>query len=129
MEASKIFFYARGTRDQDMRRSQGSGLLTRAVALHSRADSAIRAFEPERLAAPAFTMRTLAKSPLLKPHARYLRSLLRRRPHVLSAREEALLAKLRPALGSAPGIFQTLMGPELPFVEVTLADGRRQRLS
>jgi oligoendopeptidase F len=81
--------------------------------------------DPEILAFPAgTTARFLAAEPGLAPYHFYLEDLERRRAHTLSPPEEKLLAQAGLVTPGASTIYGILANADLPFPEVTLADGR-----
>ena len=84
---------------------------------------------PEILAIPAPTLDAWIALPLLAPHRVALERLVRTRPHVLSEREERLLAMQGTFAGTAATVFRQLTDADMRFGTVVDGRGRSVELS
>ena len=89
----RVYAYAMLVRDQDTRDPGPQALHDRASSLEVRYREAISWFDPELLALPEQTLRSWCRDdPKLAVYEHFFDNVLRQRRHVLSAREEELLA-------------------------------------
>jgi len=95
---------------------------TRAAEAGSYMAPEIRAIPKKRLAA-------LLRAPVLKPYRLLLERLLRYRPHILSAREERILAMQGEVAGTADRVFSQLSDADLKFGFVADERGERVELT
>ncbi len=93
MDFSRLINYAYLKKDEDNRVSRYQEMNDRVAALGSEFGAVSSFIEPEILAIPDDTLRSfLAREPRLTIYRFYLENLLRRKPHVMSAEVENLLA-------------------------------------
>ncbi|MCB9554492.1 MAG: oligoendopeptidase F [Deltaproteobacteria bacterium] len=121
--------YARRKHDQDTRVTKYAGykeLMDQVAAKYAAATAYVK---PEILSLPKARLEALVKDKLLGDYDQYLRELLRKKPHVLSGQEEALLAKTEPARSAGYNIYSTFSAAELRFPEVKVGDGSKVRLT
>ncbi len=84
---------------------------------------------PEILAIPAATLDAWLRLPVLAPHRISLERIVRTRPHVLSEREERILAMQGTFAGTAAKVFRQLTDADMKFGTVVDGRGRRVELS
>ena len=131
----KLYAFAAMKRDEDMRESSAQALYQRAQTLAVKYDEAGSWFNPELLQVPEAKLRGWLKEPGLKVYYHYIDDLLRSKAHILSAREEELLAmagKATEAAGDAFGLlsntelrWRTVKDPEGKDVEITTSSYSR----
>jgi len=128
-EFGRLSSYAGMRSDEDTRVPEALAARQEVQQLGTDLATAAAWLAPEILSLPPGTVaRALAEEPALAPYRFFLEDLERQRAHTLSPGEEKLLAAAG-SLGQAPSTFYTVLAnAELPFPEITLADGRRVRL-
>ena len=84
---------------------------------------------PEILAIPAATLDAWIALPILAPYRIGIERLVRTRPHVLSEREEKLLAMQGTFAGTAAKVFRQLTDTDMKFGSVVDGKGRSSELS
>ena len=84
---------------------------------------------PEILAIPAATLDSWIALPILAPYRIGIERLVRTRPHVLSEREEKLLAMQGTFAGTAAKVFRQLTDTDMKFGSVVDGKGRSSELS
>jgi len=84
---------------------------------------------PEIMAIPAATLEAWLRLPVLAPHRTSLERIVRTRPHVLSEREERILAMQGTFAGTAGKVFRQLTDADMKFGTVVDGKGRRVELS
>jgi oligoendopeptidase F len=126
---ARLSTYASLSADQDTRVSAYQAMrqeMTQGFAAFGAAWSFV---EPELLAMDPTTLdRLIAGGPGLAPYTFYLRDVVRRRTHTLSAPEEQLLARYAPVASGAGTTSGLLLNADLPWPSITLAGGRTVRL-
>jgi oligoendopeptidase F len=116
-EVENMVVYAELRNSEDTRDPKAQGMYARAGMWLAKAQAALSFAEPEILNLPEETLKKIAEDPLLKAYAFYLGDLLRQKPHTLSGREEAVLAKLSDALDASGQTATALMDADLKFAE------------
>jgi oligoendopeptidase F len=122
IQLDKLAAYASMRRDEDMRESGPQALFQRAQTLSVKWDEAASWFQPELLRIPEAQLRDWLRQPDLKVYDHYIDDLLRSKTHILSAREEELLAMAGKAMESASDAFGLLSNTELRWRTVKDAD-------
>ena len=90
---SKVAVYASLLRDQDTRQAEPQAMYDRAMTLNVKLDEATAWFQPEILELPGGQLLDWCKkTPKLTVYTHYFENVLRQKPHVLSTREEELMA-------------------------------------
>ncbi len=133
----KLLVYASQLSDQDTRDNAALGLKSRATNLYVSLGQATAWIEPALLAQPEERLRSWCDgTEKLRVYRHYLDSVIRQKPHVLSPREEELLA-MSGSLGACPEeTYGVLRSAELPLPtvrdeqgnEVTLTSARFDKL-
>jgi oligoendopeptidase F len=126
---NRLAVYASLRADQDMRESGPQAMRQEITQLAAAFGAAWAFLEPELLAMePAALERALEAEPGLRPFAFYLRDVLRRKAHTLTAREEELLAQAGPVVAGPGSAASILLNADLPWPVITTSDGRDVRL-
>src|SRR5262249_43919348 len=92
IQLEKVAAYASLRRDEDMRVTANQALFQRAETLGVKWGESSSWFQPELLKLPEDKLRGWLNQPELKVYQHYFDDLLRTKEHILSAREEELLA-------------------------------------
>ena len=122
-QAEKIGSYAFLKSTEDVANPTYQGMMARYVNLATRAEEAASFIAPEIRAIPRKTMAAFLASPDLGDYRFFLEKLLRYRPHILSVKEERVLAMQGEVAGSARKIFGQLNDADLTFGTVRNEDG------
>ena len=92
IQLEKVAGFTSLRRDEDMRVAANQALFQRAQTLGVKWAESSSWFQPELLAIPEDKLRRWLKQPDLRIYQHYFDDLLRTKAHILSAREEELLA-------------------------------------
>ena len=126
----KIYVYASMKNDQDTKNAEYQALFTRVQKLVAEVSAKIAWFEPELLALSEETVATyLQAEPKLQQYQHLLEVLLAKKPHILSDKEEALLAGASDILGAPENIFGVLNNADFKFAQVSDEAGNKVQLS
>jgi oligoendopeptidase F len=121
----KLFVYARMRYDQDTADSHYQAFNDRASTLTTEAGSALAYLRPEILAiAPATIQSFLQAEPKLQVYSYELAELDRFRPHVLSSKEEALLAEASEVLSASRNTYGLLNNADMKFPSIKDDEGK-----
>lgn len=129
-EITRLYCYAAMKSDLDTRQSKYQGMKQMLRQLATDYGSKASFIGPEvaamdKAAVDAF----IKRQPGLKVYRMYLDDVQRTKAHLLSTKEEKILAEAG-LLASAPGSIYTIFSnAELPFPEVTLSDGTTAKLN
>lgn len=124
VQLEKLYAFAAMRRDEDMRASEAQALYQRAQTLAVKWDEAGSWFNPELLKIPEPELREWLKQPALSIYEHYFDDLLRSKQHVLSAREEELLAMSGKATDAATDAFGLLSNTELRWRTIKNPEGK-----
>ena len=133
----KLYVYAHMKNDQDTRVAKYQEYYAKAMTLYSQLDQVFSFYEPEFMAITEDQYQNfLAEEPKLQPYKHFFDKLLQNKDHVLSQREEELLAGAGEIFGAASETFAILDNADIvfPFVkdedenEVQLSHGVYMRL-
>jgi len=124
----QLYVFARMSRDEDNAISLYQGLASRAQALISNVGAATSYLAPEILALDEAQVMgwILARAPVYK---HYFEELFRQKAHVLSDKEEELLAQAMEMEGGAKNIFTMFNNADLRFGEIADAEGNSVELT
>lgn len=112
----KVFVYANMKRDEDNANSTYQALSDRAKALYVEVKTAISFITPEIIAIPEDTLFNYIKeNQQLKVYEQYLEDITRQKAHILSEREEELLALADEAASSPGDIFSMFNNADIKF--------------
>ncbi|WP_027408916.1 oligoendopeptidase F [Anoxybacillus tepidamans] len=124
MRIGKLYTYAHMRYDQDTTNSFYQGLNDRITALYSQASSMMAFVVPEILAIDEAKIKAfLEEKEELKLYEHALDEINRQRPHVLSAKEEALLAQAAEVMASPGNTFGMLNNADLKFPSIIDENG------
>lgn len=126
---ARLSSYAARKNDEDTSVAKYQALREVVEKLSSELASVGAFIEPELLSLSAKALRELAADPLLVDYAYALREILRRKPHILGAKEEALLAQTSLMRDAGHSAYSAFCGAELPFSEIDDERGKKVRLS
>jgi oligoendopeptidase F len=124
IQLEKLAAYASMRRDEDMRQTDAQALFQRAQTLAVKWDEAGSWFQPELLRIPEVQLRSWLKQPELRIYEHYFEDLLRSKSHILSPREEELLAMAGKATEAASDAFGLLSNTELRWRNVKDPEGK-----
>lgn len=115
----KLYTYARMRYDEDTTNSFYQDLNAQASSLLTQASSAMSYIVPEILAIDEGKLETFLKErEELKAYEKVLTDISKRRPHVLSKKEEELLAEAGEALSTGSQTFSMLNNADLTFPSI-----------
>ena len=124
----RLFLYAHMKADEDVRVTKYSGYLNKTIALYSRLGAQTAFFTPELTALDDQTLQSFAADPLLKDYDYMLKRLIAEKKHVLTEKEERLLALAQEPLQVAGEVFKMLDNAELDLPEIEY-EGKKVKLS
>ena len=126
----KLYVYAHMKNDQDTRVAKYQEYYAKAMTLYSQLDQVFSFYEPEFMAITEERYQNfLAEEPKLQPYKHYFDKLLQNKDHVLSQREEELLAGAGEIFGAASETFAILDNADIVFPLVKDEDGNEVQLS
>jgi oligoendopeptidase F len=124
IQLEKLVAYAAMRRDEDMRQPASQALFQRAQTLAVKWDEASSWFQPDLLRIPDERLREFKSQPDMKVYDHYFDDLLRTKAHILSAREEELLAMAGKAMEASSDAFGLLSNTELRWRTVKDPENR-----
>ena len=126
----KLYVYAHMKNDQDTRVAKYQEYYAKAMTLYSQLDQVFSFYEPEFMAITEDQYQNfLAEEPKLQPYTHFFDKLLQNKDHVLSQREEELLAGAGEIFGAASETFAILDNADIVFPFVKDEDGNEVQLS
>lgn len=126
----KLYVYAHMKNDQDTRVAIYQEYYAKAMTLYSQLDQVFSFYEPEFMAITEEKYQNfLAEEPKLQPYKHFFDKLLQNKDHVLSQREEELLAGAGEIFGAASETFAILDNADIVFPFVKDEDGNEVQLS
>lgn len=128
-QADRLYAYAFQLYDQDTRVGRALQMQQEMSQVYSEFQSTASFMRPEILAIGSDRINAyLAQEPKLRQYRMFFDDILRAAPHTLTQPEEKVFAKMS-SLGEAGGTVQSVFrSADLPFPEVTLANGEKVRL-
>ncbi|HZJ99980.1 MAG TPA: oligoendopeptidase F [Tissierellaceae bacterium] len=125
-----IYSYTSLKLDEDTRIGDSQSLSARAMNLYVQVSSATSFFEPELLSLDEETIKKyMDENQELKQYAQFFDNILRSKDHVLTAREESILAQSG-EVGAAPHkIFSMLNDADLKFPKIKDEEGNDVELT
>ena len=126
----KLYVYAHMKNDQDTRVAKYQEYYAKAMTLYSQLDQVFSFYEPEFMAITEEQYQNfLAEEPKLQPYKHFFDKLLQNKDHVLSQREEELLAGAGEIFGAASETFAILDNADIVFPFVKDEDGKEVQLA
>ena len=126
---SDFYCYASLRNCEDTRDSEAQAMEAKAYQVYTAYATAISFAEPEILSLDEDVLEAIVHSEDLKPYAFNMQKLLDQKPHVLSAKEEALLAAFTETLGAPSKISESLQDADMTFESVTNSNGEVHELN
>ncbi|MBX7258649.1 MAG: oligoendopeptidase F [Candidatus Hydrogenedentes bacterium] len=127
--AERLSQYAFLKASEDVSNSTYQGMVQQYVFMATRASEAASFIAPEIQAIPEKTIQAYLNDPVLKDFRFSLEKLLRYRKHILSEKEERLLAMQGEVAGTAGKVFGQLNDADLKFGDVKDERGRKTELT
>ena len=124
IQLEKVAGFTSLRRDEDMRVSANQGQYQRAQTLGVKWGESSSWFQPELLKIPEDKLRDWLKQPDLQIYQHYIDDLLRSKAHILSSREEELLAMSSKATDATSDVFGLLSNTELRWRTVKDPEGK-----
>jgi len=129
VQLEKLSAYASMRRDEDMRQPDTQALFKRSQTISVKWDEASSWFQPELLRIPEETLRGWLQEPALKVYGHFFDDLLRSKAHILSAREEEILAMAGKATEGTTEAFGLLSNTEMRWRSVKDPGGREVEIT
>jgi oligoendopeptidase F len=127
---AKLFVYARMRRDEDNTNATYQALADKAMTLMVSVESARSFFVPEVLDIPEEKlMGFLEENTELQLYRFLLQEILREKPHILSAKEEQLLAAAGDVMDAPSQIFTMFNDADMRFPKIRDEDGREVEIT
>ncbi|MBS4761608.1 oligoendopeptidase F [Carnobacteriaceae bacterium zg-ZUI252] len=127
---SKAYIYAHLREDQDTANGVYQEIMAKTYGAYVQLVTAISFVEPEVLAMPQEKLdEFIASHAELSAYKHYFERMTSKRAHVLSEREEELLAGAAEVLNASAETFAQLNNADLKHPEVTTLEGDKQRLT
>ncbi|GEL15743.1 oligoendopeptidase F [Pediococcus cellicola] len=125
-----IYVYAELKNDQDTVNNKNQALMDQVASFVANVSAKLAWIDPEILAIPEEKLAKFqAEDAALRPYSHFLEVLQLRKNHVLSSKEEALLAGASSIFDSSSKIFGILDNSDLKFPFVKNAEGETVQLS
>ena len=126
----KLYSYAHMKNDQDTRVAKYQEYQARGMTLYSDFGQSFAFYEPEFMAITEERYQAfLAEQPALQQYQHYFDKLLKKKAHILTQREEELLAGAGEIFGAAGETFAILDNADIVFPMVHDEDGNEVQLS
>ncbi len=125
----RLYLYAHMNHDVDSRVAKYTSMQSRAMSLFVRFSEAAAFAEPELSAIDDALLRSFTEDARLKDHDYYLRRLIAGKKHILSAKEEKLLASGGEVYSQFQNIFSMIDNADMRFGEVVKEDGSKVALT
>ena len=126
----KLYSYAHMKNDQDTRVAKYQEYQAKGMTLYSDFGQSFAFYEPEFMAITEEQYQAfLAEQPALQQYQHYFDKLLKKKAHILTQREEELLAGAGEIFGAAGETFSVLDNADIVFPMVHDEDGNEVQLS
>ncbi|RME95957.1 MAG: oligoendopeptidase F [Verrucomicrobia bacterium] len=129
VQIEKLYAFAVMAHHEDMTQPGPLARYQKAQTLATRYDEATSWFQPELLQIPEEQLKQWLKRPELAVYAHYFDDLLRSRAHILSPREEELLAMSSKAVHAADQAYSLLTNTELRWRKVRDPEGNEVEMT
>ena len=128
IELEHIAVYANLKRDEDTRVAKYNAYSGKIDMIYSRYCTATAFFEPEMASLDEKYLQSLVKDKDFSDYDYQIKLLIKRRAHVVSEKEEKLVALASETLGSFSDIFAMVDNADLPLPEMEF-EGEKRKLS
>ncbi len=130
LKAERVYVYSRMRRDEDNRNEKYQAMNAAAQKLLADISAKTSFFLPELLSADRETvMSYVEEDGRLGMYSFFLEDLFREKDHVLSGKEEALLAKLSEVTDASGDIFTMLNNADMDFGEISDRNGEKTAMT
>ena len=129
IQLEKLYAYAAMRFHEDMRQSDTQALEQRAKTLATKYGEAISWLEPELVKIPEETLKSWLEAPSLTVYTHFIDNVVRSKEHILSPREEELLAMSAKATSAAGDTFGLLTNAELKLRTMKDREGNEIEIS
>ena len=127
-KVERVFLYASMKHDEDTRISKYTAYSSKCDALISKYCAELAFFEPELALQTEEYLNSLVADKDFSDYDYTLKTLIKRKPHVIPEAEERLVALAGETLGSFSDIFSMIDNADLPLPEIEL-DGKNVKLT
>ena len=127
-KVERVFLYASMKHDEDTRISKYTAYSSKCDALISKYSAELAFFEPELASQTEEYLNSLVADKDFSDYDYTLKTLIKRKPHVIPEAEERLVALAGETLGSFSDIFSMIDNADLPLPEIEL-DGKNVNLT
>ena len=121
----RLGVYAFLRQAEDQGNSESTGRMSRYTRISTRAGAAGSFFNPELLSIDNTIMTGFLNDEQLAPYKIVLNKMLRFKPHVLSEKEETLLAKQQEFTSTPSKAFDALTNVDIDFGEIETKEGKK----
>ena len=126
---SDLFAYANLRRSEDTRAPQAQKMYARIYAKYVEAVTRTAFVQPQILSLSEETLKSAMEKEELAPYRFLMEKLLRQKPHTLSEKEEALLARFGEVFAAPGQIADNLQDADMVFEPVMDAEGQEHELT
>ena len=126
---SDLFAYANLRRSEDTRAPQAQKMYARIYAKYVEAVTRTAFVQPQILSLSEETLKSAVEKEELAPYRFLMEKLLRQKPHTLSEKEEALLARFGEVFAAPGQIADNLQDADMVFEPVMDAEGQEHELT
>ncbi len=124
-ELEKVYVYASLLSDQDTRDGNHQGMKSRVLSMFTKYSQAMSWFEPELTAIPFETVESwMRESEDLAMYRQHFDNIFRQKKHILSAREEELLAMTGEVTRAPGAAYNLLSNADINFPSIDDEDGK-----
>ena len=128
VDAMRVYLYAFMKHDEDVRETKYNSYIARVMSFFTRLDEETAFVTPELTALSDETLDEFISDPRLKDYDYMLSRIKAQKAHVLSEKEERILAQTGEPLSAAGDVFEMLDNAELNLPEIEY-EGKKTRLS
>lgn len=126
----KLYSYAQMNLDTDTREGNSQELSAKGMALIARAQDKASFLTPEILKLDRDTLeKYFVELPELKLYTQFIENIMRKKEHVLSAREESILAQMGEVANVPQNIFSMLSNADIKFPNIKDQEGKEVELT
>lgn len=125
-EMMKVYAYAKMRHDEDSRSAKYTSMSDKAESLIAKSSASTAFVLPELTALSDETLREYAESPRLKDYDYFFKNMIRNKKHILSEKEERLLAGMSEISGGYSDVFEMLDNADLNLPEITVGKEKQK---